>query len=417
MLAMLTAQISFAQKPLTSGENDIYYVNNGKNNSITLDKPTNSNAAVAIQSTTDYQAYGVHSDTFNTNVATNFSYNSEYQDPVSDLVYLRARDYDANTQRFITQDSANVWNKYNFADSNPIMNIDPSGHMPAWLNYTLNIAGFFGGIVAGTAAFYFSAGTMPMIAAVFGAAAGATGFAAQALGNNSGLQTASLVLGITSMAFDLTSGFSVMGRGREANDLDGIRFNPSLIDGFNNDLSEGPIQAAIRQENDLRQMKALNVFRRHWFALRADENITNSGLAYRLPILLQQREDIATANELRGVLQQSTSLNDALDLPISFPTKFERLFVNTRAKFIYDNGALNIVGSRGISDDYDINLGVFISTHNRIGGGREVWVLPSGMRANAEITLPSGRLLPLSIETTEFRGWFLAIVDQRYTQI
>ncbi|WP_151194158.1 RHS repeat-associated core domain-containing protein [Cysteiniphilum sp. JM-1] len=123
------AQISFAQESLTTGANDIYYVNNGKSNSLILDKPFNSNAAVAIQSTTDYQAYGAHSDTLNTNVATNFSYNGEYQDPSSDLVYLRSRDYDANTQRFITQDNANVWNKYNFADSNPIMNIDPSGHL------------------------------------------------------------------------------------------------------------------------------------------------------------------------------------------------------------------------------------------------------------------------------------------------
>ncbi|WHN66016.1 RHS repeat-associated core domain-containing protein [Cysteiniphilum sp. QT6929] len=128
MLAMLTAQISFAQESLTTGANEIYYVNNGKSNSLTLDKPFNSNAEVAIQSTTDYQAYGAHSDTLNTNVAMNFSYNGEYQDPSSDLVYLRARDYDAGTQRFIAQDNANVWNKYNFADSNPIMNIDPSGH-------------------------------------------------------------------------------------------------------------------------------------------------------------------------------------------------------------------------------------------------------------------------------------------------
>ncbi|WP_203368600.1 RHS repeat-associated core domain-containing protein [Cysteiniphilum marinum] len=128
ILAMLTAQISFAQEPLTTGINDIYYVNNGKSNSLTLDKPANSNASFAIKGTTDYKAYGVHPNTLNTNVATNFSYNGEYQDPSSDLVYLRARDYDAGTQRFIAQDNANVWNKYNFADSNPIMNIDPSGH-------------------------------------------------------------------------------------------------------------------------------------------------------------------------------------------------------------------------------------------------------------------------------------------------
>ncbi len=108
---------------------NLYYINNGKSNSLTLVKPTHSNAAVAIEGTTDYQAYGVHSDTLKINVATSFSYDGEYQDPTSDLVYLRARDYDPTTQRFITQDSANVWNKYNFADSNPIMNIDPSGHL------------------------------------------------------------------------------------------------------------------------------------------------------------------------------------------------------------------------------------------------------------------------------------------------
>ena len=74
------------------------------------------------------------------------------------------------------------------------------------------------------------------------------------------------------------------------------------------------------------------------------------------------------------------------------------------------------MGARGSADDYNINLGVFISTNNPFARGNEtIWRLPSGMRANAQITLPSGRLLPLRIETTEFRGWYLAIVDQRYT--
>ncbi|WP_151194157.1 RHS repeat-associated core domain-containing protein [Cysteiniphilum sp. JM-1] len=210
----LISQLTFAQIVLAS---DLYYLGNGKSNNVTLSLSCNGGLEANIHATTDYQAYGAHSDTLNTNVATNFSYNGEYQDPSSDLVYLRSRDYDAGTQRFITQDSANVWNKYNFADSNPIMNIDPSGHMPAWLNYTLNIAGFFGGIAAA----YFSAGTVPLIAAVFGAASGATGFAAQALRNDSGWQTASLVLGIASMGFDVASGISSAAGG--AGEITGVQ--------------------------------------------------------------------------------------------------------------------------------------------------------------------------------------------------
>ncbi|WP_191092782.1 RHS repeat-associated core domain-containing protein [Cysteiniphilum sp. JM-1] len=198
---------SFSQEVFIRDDShtNLYYVSNSKSNSLTLDKPANSNAVVAIQGTTDYQAYGVHSDTLKTNVATNFSYNGEYQDSSSGLVYLRARDYDEGTQRFITQDNTNVWNKYNFANSNPIMNIDPSGHMPAWLNYTLNglgIAGAIGAIIAGVAS---GGAALPLIAAVLGGASGATGVVAEAAGNDSGWQTASLVLGIASMGFDVAS--------------------------------------------------------------------------------------------------------------------------------------------------------------------------------------------------------------------
>ncbi|WP_440617275.1 RHS repeat-associated core domain-containing protein [Cysteiniphilum sp. 6C5] len=225
ILAMLTAQISFAQELLTSGKSNIYYANDGKSNSLTLDKPINSNAAAAIEGTTDYQAYGVHLNGLKTNVATNFSYNGEYQDPASDLVYLRARDYDAGTQRFIAQDSANVWNKYNFADSNPIMNIDPSGHMPAWLNYTLNGLGIAGAIVAGVAS---GGAAVPLIAAGLGGASGVAGIVAQAAGNNTDLQTASLVLGLASMGFDVASGISsAAGRAGGAGEIRA----PQLFDG------------------------------------------------------------------------------------------------------------------------------------------------------------------------------------------
>lgn len=75
--------------------------------------------------TQDYHPYG-KADAL-TNIP--FGYNNEYQDPSTQLLYLRTRDYQAQLARFITRDSFAVWNHYSFTDANPIMNIDPSGHL------------------------------------------------------------------------------------------------------------------------------------------------------------------------------------------------------------------------------------------------------------------------------------------------
>ena len=114
------------------------------------------------------------------NAINTFSYDGEYQDPTTNLVYLRARNYDPNTQRFITRDDYNVLNKYSFTDANPVNNIDPNGHMPNWVNYILGGLVIVGAVVPG----YWSASAgLPLIGvgAALGGLSGATSITTQAL--------------------------------------------------------------------------------------------------------------------------------------------------------------------------------------------------------------------------------------------
>ena len=64
------------------------------------------------------------------NISDNpFRYTREYTDTESGLVYLRARYYNSGIERFITRDSYPLFNRYAYASGNPIMFIDPSGHV------------------------------------------------------------------------------------------------------------------------------------------------------------------------------------------------------------------------------------------------------------------------------------------------
>ncbi|WP_192483472.1 MULTISPECIES: RHS repeat domain-containing protein [Cysteiniphilum] len=79
-------------------------------------------------------------NSLNTTAANNFTYKGEYQDLDSNTVYLKARDYDPASARFLSRDSYDVWNHYSYADSDPVNKIDPSGHMPKALELLMLIA-------------------------------------------------------------------------------------------------------------------------------------------------------------------------------------------------------------------------------------------------------------------------------------
>ena len=114
------------------------YMTDGKNIAFTLGGERQIHSV-------DYDPYGENQYTHSL-----FSYNQTYQDPTTALLYLHARDYAPSDERFISMDSYDVWNKYNFADANPIMKIDPSGHLSKSTKKELYFWGFLTlGIVLG----------------------------------------------------------------------------------------------------------------------------------------------------------------------------------------------------------------------------------------------------------------------------
>jgi len=87
----------------------------------------------------DYDAFGNVITQFNTNPLTasnNFGYDSEYKDPTTGLIYLRARWYKVSEGRFLCKDTyegnnsrAATLNKYIFVANNPINFKDSDGKM------------------------------------------------------------------------------------------------------------------------------------------------------------------------------------------------------------------------------------------------------------------------------------------------
>ncbi len=57
-----------------------------------------------------------------------FVFAGGYFDQESHLIYLQSRYYSNKMGSFISQDAKNLLNRYRYANSNPVMNYDPSGH-------------------------------------------------------------------------------------------------------------------------------------------------------------------------------------------------------------------------------------------------------------------------------------------------
>ncbi|MBK2125112.1 RHS repeat domain-containing protein [Fangia hongkongensis] len=57
-----------------------------------------------------------------------FIFAGGYFDQESHLLYLQSRYYSNKMGSFISQDAKNLLNRYRYANSNPVMNYDPSGH-------------------------------------------------------------------------------------------------------------------------------------------------------------------------------------------------------------------------------------------------------------------------------------------------
>ena len=104
------------------------YVNDAKGSVLKLNSADKSQ-----NQTYSYDAYNkpitnTIKSNFTLNVVNSFQYNGERFDNNTALQYLRARFYNSETGRFISQDTYNLLNRFNYTNSNPVMRVDSSGH-------------------------------------------------------------------------------------------------------------------------------------------------------------------------------------------------------------------------------------------------------------------------------------------------
>ena len=112
-----------------------------------------------------YDPYGAAQGGAGFGAERNFTWNQEYTDPATRLVYLRTRSYHPLLMRFCSMDSVQQDNRYAYARGNPLNLADPSGHMD-----TAEILGFVAGAVVGLLVTVATVGAAtPVAAAIFGA--------------------------------------------------------------------------------------------------------------------------------------------------------------------------------------------------------------------------------------------------------
>ncbi|WIM95225.1 putative Ig domain-containing protein [Actinoplanes oblitus] len=106
---------------------------------------TDSTGTVA--GTNTYDTYG--NRTLHTGTDSAIGYTGNWTDPVTSLLYLRARDYDPATGQFLTIDPNvdQTLQPYAYAENNPLQNTDPSGQCP--LCVSALVGGVIGGVVSG----------------------------------------------------------------------------------------------------------------------------------------------------------------------------------------------------------------------------------------------------------------------------
>lgn len=68
-----------------------------------------------------------------------YIYASGYYDSESGLQFMESRYYSGDIERFMSQDTWDLLNRYNYANANPIVYHDPDGHMAAWLQLTFDV--------------------------------------------------------------------------------------------------------------------------------------------------------------------------------------------------------------------------------------------------------------------------------------
>ncbi len=148
-------------------------------------------------------------------------FDDQMNDPATDYQFLGGgyRAYNSIYRHFMTHDSYSPFqhiNGYGFGDNNPIMNTDPTGHLPKWVNYLMGAVGIAMSVVCATILPVAAAGTIAGITASVGAANAIISSASAGMGligvTSGSLQIASTVypenknLAIASESFGLANG-------------------------------------------------------------------------------------------------------------------------------------------------------------------------------------------------------------------